>query len=89
MKWEDLEPGDVIKVTNKVRTRGNYTKEDWANKDLIVSKIYTKEDDYYPTHVVIWCDNNQYNFHILLNGCHMHCESLGIFFDIIKLREEC
>lgn len=88
MKWSDLESGDVIKVTEQARIKGHYTSDSWANKDLTISKVYMSDSDSYDLpHVVIWCDNNQYRFNILLNGCHMCCEELGTFFDIVKLRE--
>lgn len=87
MKWSDLEPGDIIRVTEHFRTKEWNIDKHWANKDLIVSKIDVRDDDL-GKYIVIWCDNNKYNFHVLLNGQPMYYEEENEYFNIIKLSGE-
>lgn len=88
MKWSDLEPDDVIKITKEACTKGNYASFDWANKNLTISDICLKYYDDRLSYIEIWCENNRYRFNIQLNGCRMYWDDLGIFFEIVKLSGE-
>lgn len=85
IKWTDLEVGDVIRVTDKIKKE--YKGSDWTNKDLVVSNISVRDDIYGGGQTVcIHCDNHHYYFEINSEtGCYKSYEYLGQFFNIINL----
>lgn len=86
MKWEDLEVGDVIRATENVK---RMYSDRWAHKDLTISsicigsKIYDDDNEI----IEISCGNEGY-FYLNMDGTHRGFSSYGVFFEVVKLKEE-
>lgn len=90
MKWEDLEPGDIVKVTK------NFSKffpgANWVNRNLVVARA--KVWDYNGHNYIdinVYCEDKSFynfNFQIDENGYCRYYEDCGILFDIIELKKE-
>lgn len=84
IKWTDLEVGDIIKVTEKVKDK--YRDYEWANKDLVINNISIIDELGGGQSILIYCNNSAFYFKIdSETGCHLNCDHLGQFFNIISL----
>jgi len=81
MRWEDLEPGDIIKVTKSVRNRFEYSS--WVHKNLTITKISCNIFGI----INITCDEDL-RFDLKLDGTHFGQQALGQFFEIVFLKED-
>lgn len=86
MKWEDLEPGDIIHVTQNFENA--FPGESWTNKNLKIDKVHVFFVGYDIRYICIQCDG-LYDFEIDEEGRYVYYEYLGQLFNIIKLRKEC
>ena len=86
MKWEDLEPGDIICATQSFGEA--FPSQLWTNKNLKINKIHVT--NYYTKQCIqinTQCDDEFYYFEINGNGECLYHEYLGQAFDIVELRE--
>jgi len=85
MKWEDLEPGDVIRATG--RFKEYFINEVWAKIDLPISSFVVSQKFAHKFYI-LQCLNNRFYFTLSEDGCHRSWEDLGPAFEIVSLKEE-
>lgn len=86
MKWEDLEPGDVVKVTKIFAL--HFPGATWTNRNLVINKI-SAYDHFGQNFIDVYCEGGAYHFQINEDGCCRHHEDLGLLFEIIELSNKC
>ena len=84
MKWKDLEPGDVLRISDEFLRSKNYTEffDKYKDKDLIISKI-----EFAPQRIIIYDQFNDGFWDISYNGFDMYTTNEILLFKIIKLKE--
>ena len=86
MKWEDLEVGDVIKVTGNARKHFGEEREAWwALNNLTITSIEIRQS--YNEIIDVRCGDGNY-FQLNKDGTHRSFERLGVFFEIVSLKED-
>lgn len=91
MKWFDLEVGDVIKVSKHAQITFGYTM--WATNELLITDIIKRQrgnGEEYISIVTSVPATGQYNipFDINKDGIEINARDCGVFFEIVKLKDE-